>query len=159
MTSRIATGKGVHPRLVRARGGVPEPIRPPDDMGINAEHLRQVRRGMFNVVNARRGTASASRIREKDYRMAGKTGTAQVKSGVVDNSKVPWKDRDHALFVGYAPHDKPRFAVAVVVEHGGGGSKVAAPIARDILMKARELTEPTDTAPAQGAAPGAKDRA
>lgn len=159
MTSRIATGRGVHPRLVRARGGVPDPIRPPADMGINSEHLRQVRRGMFNVVNARRGTASASRISEKDYRMAGKTGTAQVKSGVVDNAKVPWKDRDHALFVGYAPHDKPRFAVAVVVEHGGGGSKVAAPIARDILMKARELTEPTDTAPAQGAAPGANDRA
>ena len=55
---------------------------------------------------------------------------------VLKNEERPWKDRDHALFVAYAPVDRPRYAVAVVVEHGGGGSKVAAPVARDIMLEA-----------------------
>ena len=74
--------------------------------------------------------------------MAGKTGTAQVRritpeerlTGVIRNEDLPWKKRDHALFVDYAPHDNPKVAVAVVVEHGGGGSSTAAPIARDITL-------------------------
>jgi cell division protein FtsI/penicillin-binding protein 2 len=73
--------------------------------------------------------------------MGGKTGTAQVRriskkereTRVLKNNELPWKERDHALFVGFAPVDSPRYAISVVVEHGGGGSKVAAPIARDIL--------------------------
>ena len=77
--------------------------------------------------------------------MAGKTGTVQVRriskaereKGVRKNEDLPWKVRDHALFVGFAPADNPRYAVSVVVEHGGGGSKVAAPIARDILAEAQ----------------------
>ena len=74
--------------------------------------------------------------------MAGKTGNVQRRrvskaereTGVRKNKELPWKDRDHAIFVGYAPTESPRYAVAVVVEHGGSGSKVAAPIARDILL-------------------------
>ena len=77
-------------------------------------------------------------------RMAGKTGTSQVRNitaaeraaGVIRNEDLPWERRDHALFVCYAPYDKPRYAVAVVVEHGGGGSAVAAPIARDVMLEA-----------------------
>ena len=76
--------------------------------------------------------------------MAGKTGTAQVKritkherdTRVLKSKERPWKDRDHALFVAYAPVERPRYAVAIVVEHGGGGSAVAAPIARDIMLEA-----------------------
>lgn len=76
--------------------------------------------------------------------MAGKTGTAQVRNissaerdtGVVANDRLPWKQRDHALFVGFAPADNPKYAVSVVVEHGGGGSAVAAPIARDAILRA-----------------------
>jgi len=75
-------------------------------------------------------------------RMAGKTGTAQVRSVVVKNADVPWEKRDHALFVNFAPYDNPRYAVAVVVEHGGGGSKAAAPIARDITLQALYDGEP-----------------
>ena len=75
--------------------------------------------------------------------MAGKSGTAQVRNisaaeretGVVGNSDLPWKQRDHALFVAFAPVDAPRYAVSVVVEHGGGGSSVAAPVARDALLR------------------------
>jgi penicillin-binding protein 2 len=73
--------------------------------------------------------------------MAGKTASVQVKRitkaererGVSKNEDRVWKDRDHALFIGYAPVNSPRYAVSVVVEHGGGGAKTAAPIARDIL--------------------------
>jgi penicillin-binding protein 2 len=76
--------------------------------------------------------------------LAAKTGTSQVRNitkkeretGVIPNEKLPWRKRDHALFVGYAPYDKPKYAISVVVEHGGGGSKVAAPIARDIMLRA-----------------------
>ena len=74
--------------------------------------------------------------------MAGKTGTSQVRNitaaerarGVVSNEDLPWSRRDHALFICYAPYQAPRYAVSVVVEHGGGGSTVAAPIGRDILL-------------------------
>ena len=76
--------------------------------------------------------------------MGGKTGTAQVKKitlkqryAGVKNADLPWKQRHHALFVGYAPYDNPRYAVSVIVEHGGGGSRAAAPIARDILLQAQ----------------------
>ena len=79
--------------------------------------------------------------------MGGKTGTVQVRritkaereTGVLKNEELPWEERDHALFVGYAPYDSPRYAVSVVVEHGGGGSKTAAPIARDVLRETQRL--------------------
>ncbi|MEM7189970.1 MAG: penicillin-binding protein 2 [Pseudomonadota bacterium] len=168
MTARIAVGTGVRPRLVRARGGQPVPVEPPIDMGISDEHLRLIRRGMYDVVNSKRGTAKGSQIKEGDFRMAGKTGTSQVRNitkaerarGVTRNEDLPWHRRDHALFVGFAPYEAPRFAVAVVVEHGGGGSKAAAPIAKDILLKARELMPPGGGIQEQdaGATP-AKDRA
>lgn len=77
-------------------------------------------------------------------RMAGKTGTSQVRNitaaerraGVIRNEDLPWERRDHALFVNFAPFDAPKYAVAVIVEHGGGGSRAAAPIARDITLQA-----------------------
>ena len=82
--------------------------------------------------------------------MAGKTGTAQVRrinkaereTGVLKNHELPWKERDHALFVGYAPTKNPRYAAAVVVEHGGVGSEVAAPVARD-LLRATQMRDPS----------------
>ncbi len=159
MTARIASGSGLKPRLIRARGGVPVPIEPPEDIGIRPEHFQIIRRGMFDVVNSRRGTARGSQIKEDDFRMAGKTGTSQVRiitkeeraRGVTRNKDLPWERRDHALFVGYAPAENPRYAVSVVVEHGGGGSKAAAPIAKDILLRARELETPaTNTPSGQG---------
>jgi len=101
---------------------------------------------MSAVVNKQIGTAYAARIMDPLLMMAGKTGTAQVRhisqgereEGVITNDKLPWKERDHALFAGFAPFDKPRFAVGVVVEHGGSGAHVAAPIARDILLECQK---------------------
>lgn len=115
-------------------------------LGIPRAHLKLVQEAMSDVVNNPvLGTARKSRIKEPGMEMAGKTGTVQVRriskaerdTGVVKNKDLPWKQRDHALFVGFAPVDDPRYAVAVVVEHGGGGSSVAAPIAHDVLLEAQ----------------------
>ncbi|MEK9726401.1 MAG: penicillin-binding transpeptidase domain-containing protein, partial [Rhodospirillaceae bacterium] len=116
-----------------------------ESINLPPRHLEIVRDAMRDVVNTPRGTAYRSRIDAPGMEMAGKTGTVQVRriskaereTGVRKNDELPWKERDHALFVGYAPVDNPRYAVAVVVEHGGGGSSVAAPIASDILGEAQ----------------------
>ena len=102
---------------------------------------------MFNTVNNINGTAYQSRDIKPGYLMAGKTATSQVRritmiereEGIKKNEDLPRKMRDHALFVGYFPYDKPRFAFSVIVEHGGSGSKTAAPIARDICKKLVKL--------------------
>ena len=144
MSARISTGRAVMPRLIRAIGGTElSPFDAPA-LGLNENHLRAVRKGMFQVSNSRRGTAYGSRIVDDTMRMAGKTGTSQVRNitaaerarGVTSNSDLPWERRDHALFISFAPFDDPRIAVSVVVEHGGGGSTTAAPIARDIVLQA-----------------------
>lgn len=143
MTARIASGRKVAPRLIHTIGNTPVPIAPPELLGLEATHLAAVQRGMFEVMNGERGTARSARIDDDTMLMAGKTGTAQVRNistaerarGVTSNDQLPWDQRDHALFVCFAPYDAPRYAVSVVVEHGGGGSTVAAPIARDILLR------------------------
>ncbi|MFT5743583.1 MAG: penicillin-binding protein 2 [Paracoccaceae bacterium] len=144
MTARIATGRSVTPRLVRAIDGVEQPSGAGEPLGVNENYLRRVRQAMYAVSNHNRGTAFRTRIVEDDLRMAGKTGTSQVRrittaeraAGVTRNEDLPWERRDHALFVSFAPFDNPKYAVAVVVEHGGGGSVAAAPIARDIMLQA-----------------------
>ncbi|MGH1413733.1 MAG: penicillin-binding protein 2 [Pelagimonas sp.] len=142
MTARIATGRSISPRLVKRIGNVETPSRAGMDLGLNPNHLLQIHRGMYAVSNNRRGTAYKSRIIADGNRMAGKTGTAQVSSTVVDNKSVAWEKRDHALFVNFAPWDDPKIAVAVVVEHGGGGSVAAAPIARDVTLQALYKGDP-----------------
>jgi penicillin-binding protein 2 len=150
MAGRLATGRNITPRLIKSVNGVETPSRAGESLGLNENHLRQVRNGMYAVSNTRRGTAFSSRIVAKDMRMAGKTGTSQVRNitaaerarGVTRNADLPWDRRDHALFVNYAPFDAPKVAVAVVVEHGGGGSEAAAPIARDVTLQALYGTDP-----------------
>jgi penicillin-binding protein 2 len=144
MSARIATGRAVAPRLVKSINGIEEPSGAGEPMGLNENNLRKVRRAMFAVSNDRRGTAYRSRIIEESLRMAGKTGTSQVRNitkaeraaGVISNADLPWERRDHALFVSFAPVESPKFAVSVIVEHGGGGSTAAAPVARDIMLQA-----------------------
>jgi penicillin-binding protein 2 len=160
MTARLATGRAVLPSLVRgapaqsaqATAGSAPPI------DVSDWSLAFVRRGMFEVVNGEKGTARAQRLSLADSAMAGKTGTSQVRrisrserqTGLRKNEDKPWEERDHALFVAFAPFDEPRYALAVVVEHGGSGSTSAAPIARDIMTKALEL-DPTRPRPALSA--------
>lgn len=109
---------------------------------LDEEALRLIRRGLYAAVNRPDGTAYASSLLIDGQRMSGKTGTVQVRrismaereAGVIPNRELDWHLRDHSLFVGYVPHDKPRYAVTVVIEHGGGGAYVAAPIARDAMV-------------------------
>ncbi|MBY6083438.1 penicillin-binding protein 2 [Ruegeria arenilitoris] len=144
MTARIATGRSVTPRLIRSVDGVEQPSGAGEPLDVNPANLEQVRKAMYKVSNDRRGTAYRSRIIADEFRMAGKTGTSQVRNitkaeraaGVIRNEDLPWERRDHALYVSFAPYDSPKYAVAVVVEHGGGGSKAAAPVARDVMLQA-----------------------
>jgi penicillin-binding protein 2 len=157
MTARLCNGGlKVSPWLVRggprqvACCGAQEPV------GVARENLEVVLNGMYRVVNSPSGTARSAALHTPGVKMAGKTGTSQVRriskadrlSGAYKRKDIPWEHRDHALFVGYAPFDQPRYAVAVVVEHGGGGSAVAAPIARDILDRALQTDGGTVSAQA-----------
>ena len=150
MTARLATGLMVEPRLVREVDGKPVDRPNPQPLGIDTSNMVTVRDGMAQVLNSQKGTSFAARVVNDAMTMAGKSGTSQVRNisaaeretGVVGNSDLPWEQRDHALFVAFAPLDAPRYAVAVVVEHGGGGSSVAAPIARDALLRTLTGTLP-----------------
>jgi penicillin-binding protein 2 len=144
MSARLATGREVNPRLVRTIDGVEQPSGIGAPLEINENMLRRIRDAMAAVSNHSRGTAYRARIVTNAMQMAGKTGTSQVRRitaeerarGVTRNADLPWNRRDHALFVNFAPVENPRFAVAVIVEHGGGGSTTAAPIGRDITLQA-----------------------
>ena len=144
MTARIATGTNIMPRLISAKGGRIIPIKESNKLNLKESTLIKIREGMEAAVNDSDGTAYKSRIIDPKFQFAGKTGTAQVRriteaereKGVTKNEDLPWKKRDHALFTGYAPTQNPKYAISVIVEHGGGGSAVAAPIARDIMLYA-----------------------
>ena len=147
MTARLASGRAVQPHLTRAVGGRPVRGSRPEDwplLGIPDRDLRLVREAMYGVVNEGGGTANKSRLPASvGAQMAGKTGTTQVKRITREQRErgfraenLPREFRPHALFVAYAPHDNPLFAVSVVVEHGMSGSGTAAPLARDVLVEA-----------------------
>lgn len=151
MAARLVTGRAVVPHLVRDNGllrpraeGRPSPFAP---LAVAPHDLALVLDGMSAVVNEQGGTAYAARIKDPNFEMGGKSGTSQVRHisqyerdhGVRKASEIPWKERDHALFVAFAPVGAPRYVCAAVVEHGGteagGGSAVAAPICRDVLIE------------------------
>ncbi len=147
MTARLSTGVKVTPNIVMktSEEGAEEHVFEP--VGIKQKHLDIILKAMSDAVSSSHGTAYWSRIGDRSREMAGKTGTAQVRritqeerlEGVKKNKDIAWKKRDHALFVGYAPQKNPKYAISVVVEHGGSGSTAAAPIARDVLKKTQEV--------------------
>jgi penicillin-binding protein 2 len=143
MVARLANGQiAVEPRLVNTVGREVNYGYSRAPFEIDPEHLEVVRRGMEKVLEPG-GTAYRSRLRGDGMVMAGKTGTSQVRgisaaqreAGLDTLAERPWNERDHAVFVGYAPVEAPRYAVSVLVEHGGGGSSIAAPIGRDIMRE------------------------
>ncbi len=150
VAARIASGRAVVPRLTReiVDGQSRRQAAPVEfaDLGISPANLAVVRAGMDGVCNGDRGTARGKdqRIAEPTMRMAGKTGSAQVKritqherdTNHADTKYQQWKYRDHALFVAFAPVQAPAYCCAVVVEHGEHGGW-AAPIARDLLYEAQ----------------------
>ncbi|MEM9938426.1 MAG: penicillin-binding protein 2 [Pseudomonadota bacterium] len=147
MTARIAAeGRIITPQII-GQGPRPENDIPFDEP-LDADFMQRMKAGMFGVTSEWGGTA----LRSGDLglggpRLAGKTGTAQVRrisreeraSGILKGDQIDRRLRDHALFVAYAPHDDPKYAISVVVEHGEGGSSTAAPIARDIMAAAMEM--------------------
>jgi penicillin-binding protein 2 len=128
MAARIASGRAVEPQLLlRKRPDAPS-------LGLPEQHLQIARAGMWEVVNGD-GTAGRSRLPLEGIEMGGKTGTAQVRriTGGQRGQSGEWKYRDHGLFVFFAPTSNPRYAGSVVIDHGMGGSRAAAPVAKDVL--------------------------
>jgi penicillin-binding protein 2 len=146
MIARIASGVAVGPHITRRIGGNLQNGSDPSDwlpLDIDDRHLAVIRQGLFEVVNTQAGTAYAARLTLPNVQMAGKTGTAQVHNNTsaekqknFNDLTMAWADRPNALFIGFAPYDNPRYAVAVVIEHGNFGAQSAAPIAHDLMTYA-----------------------
>ena len=167
MTARIANGGyAVTPHLAKdlLEGARLLPRKASDwpDLGISAQSLALIHRGMTAVVNEEHGTGYAERIKDPALAMAGKTGSAQVRAitqhereahviDLKDQKDVPWKDRDNGLFVAYAPVAAPRYAVAVVIEHGVHGASTAGPVVRDMLVAAQTRQPDQSSSPTPGA--------
>ena len=145
MTCRLVNGgRIVSPRLLQHKN---VKALKNNSLQISPRHLKTVLKGMDRVINGPKGTARKVVDQDMRFRFGGKSGSVQVKrisldereSGKIKNKERPWHERDHAMFVAFAPLHSPRYAISVVVEHGGGGSTMAAPIARDILDETLRL--------------------
>jgi penicillin-binding protein 2 len=155
MTARLASGGlNVKPYLTRDIGATATNTAPAASLRLNPDHLAAVLAGMVAVCD--HGTGAKEQIPDPAMHMAGKTGSAQVRrisayerANHVKSEDLPWKDRDHALFVGYAPVEAPRYACAVIVEHGNHGASAAGPVARDLLWEAQKR-DPAKVAVAAG---------
>ena len=140
MTSIIASdGKIVEPTILKSKN---------INFKTNSKYsdeIKIIKKAMFNVVNVNKGTAFKSRL--QDVKFSGKTGTSQVRSISLSEresdefrkKKQEWKNRDHALFVGYIPYDDPQYAISVIIEHGGSGASTAAPIAKQVFNYIHKL--------------------
>lgn len=144
MTARLASGKMISPTLLEKQHQIF------DTLPISPAHLRHIQTGLNKASNEAGGTSFRHRIIHPGMEMAGKTGTTQVRritekdraQGLTNSANRPWHHREHALFVGYAPVHMPRFATAVLIEHGGSGGRVAAPVGRDVLLTAQQILTP-----------------
>ena len=143
MTARIASGgKKISPSILKISKKTSF-----NNMNKYAEPLKIIKEAMFKVVNESKGTAINSKA--SNFNFSGKTGTSQVKKITMEEresdnfrkKEIEWKNRDHALFVGYMPSEKPRYSLSVVIEHGGSGASTAAPIARDVFKFIKDTIE------------------
>lgn len=144
-TARLAVGKAIDPHVIRAKNKQMIPQADPafwKRLNISDRYLNMVRSGMYAVVNEPRGSGAKAKMNVNGMVLAGKTGTAQVKSvsralresGHFNSANLPWKYRPHALFICFAPYDNPQYAISVIVEHGNAAASVAAPLARDMMV-------------------------
>ena len=140
--ARLATGRAVAPRLVHEVGTALEPRPLPAPLPFSDKAFAMVREGMSMAVNQPGGTAYGWRITQPGFEIGGKTGTAQVRriskeeraTGVKGNSELPWNLREHALFIAFAPVANPRYAMSIVIEHGGARNEPQVEFARDIML-------------------------
>ncbi len=141
MTAQIANGgHKIYPKLIIDNNNDKEDKFMP--LVNHTNNIKIVQDAMFSSTNEIRGTSYRSRIDDKKYQFAGKTGTAQVKRITekdreldLETSEIPYEERDHALYVAFGPYKNPRYAVSILVEHGGSGSSVAAPLAKKLFKK------------------------
>jgi penicillin-binding protein 2 len=164
LAARLATGKAVSPRLTHQVGAALQSYPSAASLPFSDKAFAMVRQGMTMAVNVPGGTAYGSRILQPGFEMAGKTGTAQVRritreerqSGLTPQSQLPWAQREHALFIAFAPLDNPRYAASIVLEHGGNAhTEPQVQFARDILTFAQTrdtLGKPTAYPPIKAAA-------
>ncbi len=138
MTARLVTNQKVVPQLIK-HPGYAAPVYEP--MGLNETHRKIVMQGMDMVVNEREGSVYPHRVTDPNLAFAGKTGTAQVVASHGDRKPKNPSERYHALFIGYTPTDKPRYVTSVVVEHGGYGALVAAPLGKEILLATQQYMQ------------------
>lgn len=143
--ARIATGKKIDPHLIRRRNNILVPQADPNywqKLDIKPDFLKMIRFGMYAVVNENKGSGAKAKMDYHGMLLAGKTGTAQVKSvsralresGHFNSANLPWKYRPHALFICFAPYDDPQYAISLIVEHGNAAASVAAPLAREMMV-------------------------
>ncbi len=143
MTAQIANGGyKIYPKIVLKKYDQDLKEDKFQPLVKNSKNIKIVQEAMFSSTNEVRGTSYRSRIDDPKYQFAGKTGTAQVKRITKQDREldlktleIPYEERDHALYVAYGPYRDPRYAVSILVEHGGSGSSVAAPIAKKLFKK------------------------
>ncbi len=143
MTAQIANGGyKIYPKIVLNKDD--EEIKEDKFIPLvkNPHNIKLVQEAMFSSTNEVRGTSYRSRINDPKYQFAGKTGTAQVKRITkkdreldLKTSEIPYEERDHALYVAFGPYKNPRYAISILIEHGGSGSSVAAPLAKKLFKK------------------------
>jgi penicillin-binding protein 2 len=143
MTAQIANGGyKIYPYLIEEENDKEQPLDKFTPLYENSNNIRIVQDAMFASTNEVRGTSYRSRIDDKKYQFAGKTGTAQVKKITkkdreldLKTFEIPYEERDHALYVAFGPYKSPRYALSIIVEHGGNGSTTAAPMAKKLFKK------------------------
>tara|TARA_Y100001970_G_scaffold229880_1_gene285252 strand:+ start:3329 stop:5209 length:1881 start_codon:yes stop_codon:yes gene_type:complete len=143
MTAQIGNGgHKIYPKIVVGDENKLDQIDKFTPLYTNSKNIKIVQDAMFASTNEVRGTSYKSRIDDLKYQFAGKTGTAQVKKITekdreldLKTSEIPYEERDHALYVAYGPYKNPRYALSIIVEHGGSGSATAAPIAKELFKK------------------------
>ncbi len=141
MTAQIANGgHKIYPKIILNSNDIDDDKFMP--VVKNKKNIKLIQDAMFSSTNEIRGTSYRSRIEDPKYQFAGKTGTAQVKKITerdreldLETSEIPYEERDHALYIAFGPYKSPRYAVSILVEHGGSGSTVAAPIAKKLFKK------------------------
>ena len=143
MTAQIANGGyKIYPKIVLNQNDEDIEKDKFEPLVQNSKNIRMVQEAMFSSTNEVRGTSYKSRINDPKYQFAGKTGTAQVKRITKQDREldlktfeIPYEERDHALYVAFGPYRNPRYAASILIEHGGSGSSVAAPIAKKLFKK------------------------
>lgn len=144
VTARIANGGiPIKPYLVRNHNIYKQYDELSSKPMVKSAHMELIHEGMYRVMNEPGGTAYGKRIDVKGFEMAGKTGTSQIISKREDEmtGAEAKAHANHAIFVGFAPARNPKYAISVVVEHGGGGSAAAAPIGKDVMMEVQGLNK------------------